>query len=121
MNKPPVVNPAYSVEYSTINTPPTYVCHDCGAKNCKLWMDCRAPISEQVLLCANCAAKNQEREVSEMNRYGMYPSDFGLTNQIGCYVPAVPTKTNNGFCNYLALPQLGKEWWQRLPTFPEKR
>lgn len=93
------------VDYSTTETPVEYECMGCGATGCKLWRD--EWYSPQ-LLCADCAETDQGMPISD-------------TDQIGRYVPAVPTENGETYWDYISIPPAGYDWWDRLPTYPESQ
>lgn len=111
-----VVNTAEPIDYSSITTPSSYVCGACGKSGVKLWRDYQTFLEHQELRCADCAGKASEIDVSEMGDDGMYPGEYGSTDQIGWLVPAVPTKENDTFWGYSSVPQDGCDWWSRLPV-----
>lgn len=77
--------------------------------------------SQVDLLCVDCAGKDQEEDVSSLNEHGKIKDPWGwFTNQIGCFVPAIPTEDNTGWWGYLSVPNDGCEWWDKLPNRPEK-
>jgi len=98
---------------------PNYKCSDCGASNCKLWrlyQSCRPE-----LLCADCAAKDQKKDISNIDEHGRIPCDTtgsGRTDQIGWYIPAVPIEDGETYWGYTSVPEAGCEWWRKLTTKP---
>jgi hypothetical protein len=121
---PSVIDPTHPVDYSKSETPPNYKCHRCGATGCKLWRQYQTFLDHQTLLCASCAAKDQGKDIGDINDEGRYTlSDpiFGSgqkSDQIGWYVPAVPTEKNDSYWGYTSVPETGCEWWHKLPTLP---
>ncbi len=119
-----VVDPNHPVDYSKREVPPNYKCGKCGATGCKLWREYQTFLEHQTLLCANCAAKDQKKDISDIDAEGRYtldPKTFGRaqkSDQIGWYVPAVPTEENDSYWGYTSVPQAGCDWWDRLPTLP---
>jgi hypothetical protein len=110
------------VDYKSIETPQGYVCSKCGATDCKLWRDYQTFLENQHLLCAPCAAKEQEKDISTMDNEGRYETEHGSkTNSIGWLVPAVPTPESDSFWGYCSIPAEGLKWWENLPTFPVKK
>ena len=108
------------VEYSNPEVPPGYKC-TCGATGCKLWRAYQTFLSHQELLCAPCAAKAEDTDVSTMDSKGLRDGRHsGRTDQIGSYIPAVPTNEGDTFWGYLSVPQAGCEWWENLPSVPQK-
>ncbi len=116
---PPVVDPTHSVDYSKTETPPSYKCRNCGATGCKLWRLYQTFPHHQSLLCAKCAAKDQKMDVSDIDTDGKHGGELGgRTDQIGWYIPAVPTEENDTFWGYTSVPDAGVRWWRSLPTYP---
>lgn len=115
---PSVIDPSHPVDYFKKETPPNYKCHKCGATGCKLWRQYQTFLEHQTLLCANCAAKDQKEDIGDIDARGRRSSEFGKTNQIGWYIPAVPTKENDTYWGYTTTPGVGFRWWYRLPTLP---
>ena len=80
-----------------------YVCSKCSAKGVRLW---RMYSSSHIkLLCTACTEKEQNRKHNARR----YP------HCIGGFVPAIPTKENDGYWGYYAVPKEGVEWWDNLP------
>ena len=96
--------------------PENYKCAQCGATGCKLWREYHT-VSPQ-LLCARCAAADQREDVSDIDAYGRRSFHGGRIDQIGWYVPAVPTEEGGGYWGYTSVPQPGCNWWRKLPTLP---
>lgn len=96
-----------------------YICSKCGAGDCKLW---RAYQSfNPRLLCAPCAAEEQNKDITQMDEHGLFPIEgqhHGKTDQIGWYIPAVATAEGN-FWGYTSVPTEDAERWLALPTLPE--
>lgn len=96
--------------------PSDYKCNECGTTGCKLW---RRYQSSPKLLCAKCAAKDQGKNIDDIDAKGMYSSENGgRIDQIGWYVPAVPLEDLKGYWGYTSVPQPGCDWWDNLPTLP---
>jgi hypothetical protein len=100
--------------YLNGTTPKDYQCAKCGATNCKLWREYQT-FSPQ-LLCATCAAQDQDENINTIDATGRYASNYGKTDQIGWYVPAVPTEDGSSYWGYTSVPQPGCNWWKQLPT-----
>lgn len=100
-----------------------YVCSSCGVSGCKLWRPYQTFNIE--LLCATCASKKEEKDISTLDATGRYESDFGKTDQIGWYVPAVLSEDTTDkayvYWGYSAVPGPGVDWWRNLPTFPKEK
>ena len=102
------------VVYALGKTPDWYWCAGCGAGKIKLW---RPHLTEkQTLLCAVCAAKDQFRSIAGINEDGKYISSFGLTDQIGIFVPAIPMKSGLEYWVYSKASPEANKWWRSLPT-----
>jgi hypothetical protein len=96
-----------------------YRCSRCGASGCKLWRDYSTFLNHLELYCAPCAARDQGKDVSDIDAGGRRASDLGdRTDQIGCLVPAVPTEDGSTFWGYTAVPDDRVRWWRALPTLP---
>ena len=119
-SRPSVVDPNYPIDYSKRETPPSYKCGKCGVSGCKLWRLYNTFLDYQKLLCAECAANDQKKDISDIDELGMYTSDLSdmRIDQIGYYIPAVPTEKNNNYWGYTSIPEAGCEWWYNLPTLP---
>lgn len=113
-SKPPVL-----VNYSQPGAPVEYQCSQCGALNCKLWRGYQSFTVE--LLCARCAAKDQDKSIDDIDfdgrRTELFPSN--KTPEIGWLVPAVPAENQpDVYWGYGAIPKAGWNWWKRLTTLP---
>lgn len=105
------------VDYTTAVTPSDYKCQECGATGCKLWRDGGSFFSIE-LLCVDCAARDQKKDISSINEEGCRLIGQGMrgrTDQIGWYVPAVPQEERIGYWGYGSVPDAGVQWWKRLP------
>lgn len=99
---------------------PDYSCGQCGARDCKLWREYNAFYRPKALRCAMCAAASTGEDISDIDADGRRKStviEIARTDQIGYYIPAVPTDDGT-FWGYTSVPQDGVEWWKRLPTLP---
>lgn len=115
----PVVDPSHPINYSKHETPPNYVCGKCGASGCKLWREYQTFLNHQNLRCAPCAAETEEEDISNIDKDGLRESNHGMkTDQIGWYIPAVPTEENDTYWGYTSVPERGVQWWRGLPTLP---
>jgi hypothetical protein len=98
--------------------PEWYRCERCGATNCKLWREYQT--CSPTLLCATCAAKDQGKDISDIDAKGKYSSDPGdRTDQIGWYVPAIPVEDAKAYWGYTSVPFFGCKWWEKLATLPD--
>lgn len=99
--------------------PAHYVCAECGASSCKLWRPYQS--FDVNLLCAVCAGKSQNKDTSGIDERGMIPCELlGRIDQIGWYIPAVPTedKGMEAYWGYTSVPDPGCTWWTTLPSLP---
>lgn len=115
-----IVDPSHPIDYSNQETPPNYKCGKCGASGCKLWRLYNTFLDYQRLLCAECAAEDQKKDISDIDELGMFAGDLSgmRIDQIGYYIPAIPTKENNNYWGYTSVPEAGCRWWHNLPTLP---
>jgi hypothetical protein len=108
-----------TVLYTATKIPDGYKCDGCGASGVKLWREYGNFADETRLLCASCAAKDQNEDISTINEEGMITTDYGgETDQIGWYVPAIPVEGENTYWGYssVPVPDEGIEWWKSLPN-----
>lgn len=110
--------------YTSKGIPATYKCSKCKSTNCKLWREYNTFLDNQVLYCSICAGRNQKRDVSSITPEGKINwyfkgNNFGLTDQIGNLIPAVPTEQNDTFWGYTSVPEEGCIWWKNLPSKPK--
>lgn len=94
-----------------------YKCSRCDASNCKLWRQYNTLLDYIELMCAKCACKAEDKDVSTMNADGRRMDEYGSTDQIGMMIPAVPS--GDTFWGYTSVPQDGVDWWKALPSLPE--
>jgi hypothetical protein len=106
--------PFHYRSYLNGKVPAYYVCSTCAATGCKLWRKYQSISIE--LVCARCAAINQNISIEDINANGDREGVCGPTDQIGWYVPAVPVEGEIGYSGYPWPLQPGDEWWRRLPT-----
>ncbi len=106
------------VDYLKVETPPGYKCSKCGATGCKLWCYYQAFLEHQDLVCAKCAAEEEEEDIRLIDKHGMHEGICGPTDQIGNRIPAVPTEGGDTFWGYTSIPEPGCIWWRSLPTLP---
>lgn len=102
--------------YVEFNAPPdTYHCRNCGARGVKLWREYQTTAPK--LLCCDCAAADQGKDISEITPAGKIPNGrYGTTDQIGWFVPAVPMEgIGDGYWGYTSVPDIGVAWWWQLP------
>lgn len=87
-----------------------YMCYKCKRRNCKLWREYQTFLDHQELRCASCLGKT-------VNSQGQIFTRDGLTDQIGWFVPAVPTSNNKTFWGYTSVPEAFVKWWRSLPNW----
>lgn len=118
------------MKYASNKIPDDYVCGGCGASNCKLWRQYNTFLDRLNLLCATCAGKDQDKDVSTLDSDGRYIHAEDLdqngdilehrTDSIGWLVPAVPTEEGDTYWHYTSVPDEGVDWWRQLPTWPNR-
>src|SRR5688572_17950138 len=108
-----------TVDYSVSVTPADYKCSKCGATGIKLWRQYQTFADYIDLLCAADAMK-AEKKKGVVGEDGKRESEYGMTDQIGDLVPAVPTQEGDTYWGYTSVPQDGVDWWKRLPTRKEQ-
>lgn len=94
--------------------PPDYRCGRCGAAKVKLWRDGGSFFSI-TLMCATCACITQGKNV-DVDSDGMNKGKYGRSDQIGWFVPAVPTEDERGYWGYTSVPEQACVWWKKLPV-----
>lgn len=107
------------VDYLSSVPPDGYKCTSCGANGRKLWREYQTCADYTELVCCDCAGKSQKTDVSRIDANGTIPTEGDpswRTDTIGWRVPAVPTEEGDTFWGYTSVPQLGVNWWRRLPT-----
>lgn len=106
------------MKYLNTTVPEHYKCADCSAHGVKLWRLYQTFLEHQVLRCASCAGKYGNEDISSLTPEGMIESKygFGLTDQVGGMIPAVPTEDEETYWGYTSVPQAGVEWWKNLPN-----
>jgi hypothetical protein len=110
-----LVDAMKNVNYNSWLCPIDYRCAVCSKHGVKLWREYQTINPE--LCCADCAAKSQGKDISDIGSDGTYTTDYGMTtDQIGWRVPAVPDEEGIGYWGYTSVPQSGLNWWKRLPT-----
>jgi hypothetical protein len=105
--------------YFSEQVPANYICGECGVTNCKLWRQYQT--GAPALKCAACAAVVQKKDISTLDDTGRRISslDGNKTDQIGWYVPAVPTEETGSYWGYSSVPSTGVDWWKNLPSLSE--
>jgi hypothetical protein len=110
-----------SFKYVDGVVPEGYRCTACGASGSKLWRDYNTCADVTDLLCAVCAGKRYDVDVSKIDHRGTIRGRRGRTDQIGRLVPAVPTEDGETFWGYTSVPEEGCRWWADLPSHPTKQ
>ncbi|MFC1638019.1 hypothetical protein ACFL2R_01205 [Patescibacteria group bacterium] len=93
-----------------------YNCDQCGALGVKLWREYQTFADCTELLCADCAAKDQNEDISTMQSDGRYMGKYGMSDQIGGMMPAVPVEDEDTYWGYTSVPPEGCVWWRNLPN-----
>jgi hypothetical protein len=101
------------MNYLNNYTPDDYRCSRCNIRNVKLWRESYS--FTIVLLCVTCTCITQNKNI-DIDVDGMYQSRCGRTDQIGWYLPAVPTEDERSYWGYTSVPEIACSWWKRLPT-----
>lgn len=117
----PVIQPA-AFRYADGKAPAGYRCANCFAQGCKLWRRSNTCLEAIELLCVECAGENQKQDVSDIDVDGRHTSSIisnHRTDQIGWFVPAVPTEDGEAFWGYTSVPDDGVAWWRALPSRPD--
>lgn len=103
------------------NTPPRgYRCTVCDVHGCKLWRQYQTMACYIELVCCDCAAADQDKDIADIDESGKYSSDYGRGDQIGSMIPAVPTQDGETYWGYTSVPPDGCDWWNKLPTCAAK-
>lgn len=114
-----IVDPSSPVNYAVPATPSSYTCGMCRKTGVKLWRTgSTMSLADVDLCCADCAAGYESEDISDMDaETGKYTiRDLEMqSDQIGNYMPAVPTAENDGFWRYTCVPPDGVAWWHSLP------
>lgn len=100
-----------------------YSCHLCHAVGVKLWRRYQTFLENQRLLCVACCGAEAAVDVSTVDKDGRRPSDTfpgskQRTDQIGWWIPAVPTIEGDTFWGYSSAPDDRVAWWRALPLEP---
>lgn len=103
-----------------IKVPEHYICSNCGAHGCKLWRQYQTFADHLELLCAVCAAQDQQKSIVGIDEDGSRPSGgsgaYPTTDTIGWLVPAIVV--GDTYWGYTSVPDDGVIWWRALPTLP---
>ena len=104
------------VDYASKKTPFGYRCGSCHGSRCKLWRDVRMLATDVELKCGRCVCWGVYGYEKFINDDGkIRDKEHGLTDQIGGWLPAVPTEDGNTFWGYTSVPKAAVAWWRRLP------
>lgn len=93
---------------------PAYECVRCKASGVKLWRQYQTMLDHIELLCCDCAAKDQGKQLVDLQPSGFWGEM--QTDQIGWLVPAVPTEDGETFWGYTSVPEDRVLWWRELPN-----
>ena len=103
------------LDYSTNEIPADYYCRECNSTNCKLFRNFSVP--SYGLVCAPCASRREEKNISDMDDSGVFTDDDGLKNdRIGWYYAAIPLPDNSAYWEYAGAPDDAVKWWCALET-----
>lgn len=108
-------------KYEAGLAPGGYACGECARHGCKLWRRYQTFLDHQKLFCAECAAKNQDHDLDDLDDSGASSSratkhDSQKSDSIGWLVPAVPTENGETYWGYTSVPDAGVAWWRALPS-----
>lgn len=100
--------------------PKAYRCTTCGVHGCKLWREYQTCADYTELVCCDCAAKSQKKDISSIDDQGRSVCDPELPemrhSSIGWRVPAIPTEEGDTFWGFTSSPGPAVHWWETLPT-----
>lgn len=106
------------VNYSKQKVSKDYKCEKCKIQGVKLWRVYQS--SYPGLLCANCVMSDQKKD-GLINNEGRRKGKYGMTDQVGSYVPAVPCEHMDTYWGYSSVPENGCQWWRNLPTYQKDK
>lgn len=95
------------------STTPPYVCSSCGAYGLKLWRESYVWLNDVRLLCCTCVGCEEGEDVSTIDPDGVRVGKYDRTDQIGAWIPAVPTE-DGSFWGYTSVPEDACRWWRNL-------
>ena len=90
-----------------------YVCASCGAHGLKLWRESYVWLDRVRLLCCYCTGREEGEDVLSTRPDGLRDGKYGQTDQIGSWLPAVPTP-GGSFWGYTSIPEDACQWWRAL-------
>ena len=107
--KSELTTPETNIQEATL--PPNYQCSKCGASDCRLWLDSRAPLTANTpLFCRDCAEDAQKR---------VHPPGWKSARRkkgeetIGVHAPAIPL-SGGGYKDPHHISRAERDWWLRL-------
>lgn len=110
-------------KYAEGTTHESYRCSKCGAQGVKLWRQYQTLASQVELMCLDCAAKDQNKQVrldKSQERVFVFMgepiNDWVLGDSIGWLIPAIPTEEGDTYWGYTSVPPDGCKWWYALPV-----
>lgn len=103
------------IDYISGRIPYDYVCCKCGLGGRKLWRQYNTFASHIELMCVDCAAEDQGKELKNVTENGRRDNKYGRSDQIGWLVPAIPTEDGETFWGYTSVPAAGVDWWREIP------
>lgn len=96
-----------------------YVCGGCGMDGVKLWRLGHAAFDSLLCVACTCAEQNAQGHYEhtwdweQMTPEGRIEGPYGLSDQIGDRLPAVPV--GDTYWGYTSVPDDGVAWWRGLP------
>ena len=115
---PKIIDAEMPFTYASGETPETYKCQICGQVHVKLWRKGHTFLRHQTLVCASCLSRMhiEGRFVPKViNGHWLRKDGRCNSDQLGIYLPAVPTEENDSFWGYTSVPKAGCDWWHQLP------
>lgn len=105
--------------------PGIYACHRCGEVGVKLWREAHS--MSVLLTCVNCleaieAGGDHAFDVGDIAEDGTRMGEYGLTDQIGWWLPAVLVQADLPHLHYWGYTSSSPEdyaAWLDLPLHPE--
>ena len=115
-----IVDKKQPFSYVTGEVPETYKCQICGQTHVKLWRKSNTFLDQQTLVCASCLARmhtsiSPKFVKTKQGFLWTHKNRSQPSDQLGDFLPAVPTEDNSTFWGYTAVPQAGCQWWKNLP------